>query len=109
MSVRTEKIAATIERLAATYFLELQPELGATISVVRIEVSGDLKHAGLFISALGKNEEQAYKGILEHQNRLQSIIAAGLTSKFTPKLKIVLDRGLADSARVSQLLQKDQA
>jgi ribosome-binding factor A len=107
VSIRTEKVAATIERLAAAYLHDVQTELNTTITVVRTEVSPDIKHAKLYVSTLNDRDDLE-ANILTHQKELQHVIATELKSKFTPKIELVFDRGPADSARISQLLRNDQ-
>ncbi len=76
------------------------------ITVNDVDVAGDLKSATVFISILGKPEQQK-RGIalLEQQRpRIQDLMSRAVVLKYTPKLRFVLDDSVVRGNRVLEII-----
>ncbi len=94
------------------------PRIEGLVSVTRVEMSPDLRNANVFLSLFGKNEvsqNKTFTAITHAKNRIQSIVAGSLKSRFCPVLHIYRDEifkktletlNLIDQA-VSELEEKD--
>src|SRR5579885_3357315 len=77
-------------------------------SITRVEVSGDFRHARIFVSAMGSPEEQKAKmkalkpasGFLRHE------LATRLTLRYVPELDFRLDTSIEKGARVLDLIRR---
>ena len=78
------------------------------ISVTDVEVSGDLRHAKVFVSIMG--DETLQDEILEvlqgNTSKIRSAIGQRIRLRHTPEIDIRLDNSLERGARVTQLLNQ---
>ena len=93
------------------------PRVGL-ITLTRVDVSGDLSHAKVFVRARGegvakgeegvaKSEEdgvRALEGLKSAAGFLRSRIAKALSTRTIPELHFELDRGLEHAARINAVL-----
>lgn len=88
------------------------PRIGF-VSIVKVEVSGDIRHAKVFISVLGDEQKKkdSLKGLTSAAGFLRSEIARQLQLRFTPELHFALDESIEHGQKIAQLLvqvQKEQ-
>jgi ribosome-binding factor A len=100
-----ELIAVELSELIRTRLKD--PRVGFA-SITRVEVSGDLRHAKVFVSVMGSSEEQAatMKGLKHATGFLRHELASRLVLRFMPELVFKLDTSIAEGARILELLQK---
>lgn len=106
-NVRLEKLTQLVHRRASeviSYELN-DPRLGF-VTISRVKLSGDLKHAVIFYSVLGtEGDRSKTEHALEHaRGHVQSEIASVMHTRVTPVVRFEYDEGVAGSIRVSQLL-----
>ena len=84
------------------------PRIGF-VTVTAVETSSDLRHARVFVSVLGDEEERArtLAGLESSHGVLQAGIARELRMKRTPTLEFVYDESIARGMRISELLDDD--
>ncbi len=81
-------------------------------SVTHVEVSGDLRHAKIFVSVLGTEEEQAATiqalkhatGFLRHE--LAGRIVLRYMPGYMPELVFKLDTSIEQGARILELIRQ---
>lgn len=83
------------------------------VSIVKVEVSSDLRHAKVFISVLGDEQQkkESLKGLSSAAGFLRSEVARELRLRYTPELHFVLDESIEHGQKIAQLLvqvQKEQ-
>lgn len=78
------------------------------ITVNDIDVGGDLRTAVIFISILGKPEQQkrGLQVLEENRIRLQQLVAKSVILKYTPTLKFIADDSIVRGNRVLQILEE---
>lgn len=76
------------------------------ISIVKVEVSGDLKHAKVFVSVMGTEEQKkaTLTGLGSASGFLRSELSARMSLRFVPEIHWVLDDSIAQGARIARLL-----
>ncbi|HEV3122535.1 MAG TPA: 30S ribosome-binding factor RbfA, partial [Isosphaeraceae bacterium] len=86
-SHRSLRIAEAIREVVseAVLFHLADPRVKG-VTVLRAEVSGDLRHASVWVSVMGSDSEQrlAMKGLEHATGFLQSRVAARLQTRYTP-------------------------
>ena len=106
MKHRLERVNELIKReLSATIARELT-FANALVTVHAVDVSPDLKHAGVFVSVIG-NEAQtkaAMSKLDEHRAELQREISKRVILKYTPQLHFHHDESIERGARVMDIL-----
>ena len=86
------------------------PRLGLT-TITGVEVSGDLRHATVFYSVLG-NEEQHVKtaaALESAKKHLRSSLGRQVTLKYLPQLHFKEDPSIAGGQRVEEILREIHA
>jgi len=109
-SRRTAKVAQAIKEAVSTSILfELKDPRIQNVTVIHVEMSGDLRHAKVYFSVMGDEQTQqlCVHGLRSARGYLQSKIADRLKTRYTPILNFVLDAGVKKSFETSRLI--DQA
>ena len=105
---RTAKAAEAIrETVSLTILCGLRDPRVKNVTVLRAEVSGDLRAAKIYVSVMGDAKAQSLTmhGLDSARGFIQSKVADRLQTKNTPVLKFVLDPGVKFSAETSQMLR----
>jgi ribosome-binding factor A len=108
-SHRIERIAEAIREVVSTAILfEVADPRVKGITVLRAEVTGDLRHATVFVTVMGTESEQALalRGLHHAAGFLQSRVAARLQTRFTPTLHFKRDEGVKKSIEISRLIDE---
>ena len=86
------------------------PRIGF-VTVTAVETSPDLRHARVFVSVLGGDEErqETLAGLASAHGILQAAVAEELRMKRTPTLDFVYDHSIDRGMRITQLLEEDEA
>ena len=100
-----ELIANELSELLRTRVKD--PRVGFA-SITRVEVSGDLRHAKVYVSVMGDQEEQkeTMKGLKNATGFLRHELASRLTLRFMPELAFKLDHSIEEGAHVLELIQQ---
>ncbi len=79
---------------------------GATVTFV--EVAPDMRLARVHVSVMGdeKKQQLCIYGLQNSAGFLQHKIGKRIDTRYTPKLKFVLDQGLKNAMRVTQILEE---
>jgi ribosome-binding factor A len=111
MSRRSERVNELLrEEISAIVQRELKdPRLGGLISITSVESSPDFRHARVFVSVLGSEDERTSSLIalnagarfIRHalRDRLESL-------RIVPELSFRTDTSIAEGARMSALLDQ---
>jgi ribosome-binding factor A len=108
-SHRSQRIAEAIREVVSTAVLfELADPRIQSVTVLRADVSGDLRHATIYVSIMGTQAEQrrAIEGLHHAAGFLQSRVAARLQTRFTPVLSFKLDDSVKKSIELSRLIDE---
>lgn len=79
-------------------------------SITHVEVSGDLRHAKIFVSVMGSPEDQAatMKGLKHASGYLRHELAERITLRYMPELVFKLDTSIAEGAKVLELIRQNE-
>src|SRR5260370_37405626 len=77
-------------------------------SVTHVEVSGDLRHAKIFVSVLGTEEEQAatIQALKHATGFLRHELAGRIVLRYMPELVFKLDTSIEQGARILELIRQ---
>jgi len=83
------------------------PRLGF-VTVIKAEVTSDLKYSTVFVSVLGSAEEQkaSMDALTSSRGFLRRELAGRMGMRFVPELRFKLDRGVEYSDRINRLLNE---
>src|SRR5260370_26561853 len=100
-----ELIAAELSELLRTRLKD--PRVGFA-SITHVEVSGDLRHAKIFVSVMGSAEEQVatMKALKHAGGYLRHELAGRIVLRYMPELVFKLDTSIEQGARILELIRQ---
>lgn len=100
-----EEVMRELARLLPTV---KDPRLGGgLLSIVRCEVTNDLRWCKVYLSTLGQfDEKELKKGLKSCSGYLRRELAHSLSLRYTPELVFVLDDSIQEGAHINQLLHQ---
>jgi ribosome-binding factor A len=86
------------------------PRIGF-VTVTSVDTSPDLRHARVYVSVLGSEDERAatMAGLGSAHGLLQQSVASELRMKHTPTLEFVFDESIERGMRISELLDDEDS
>jgi ribosome-binding factor A len=107
-SRRIAKVAEALrETVSMAVLFELKDPRVRNVTVLRTEVSPDLRSARVFVSVMGDDKAQslAMHGLRSARGFIQSRIADRLELRYTPILQFVLDPAVKLSVQASAIIR----
>ncbi len=100
-----EEVMRELVRLLPTV---KDPRLGGgLLSIVRCEVTNDLRWCKVYLSTLGQFDmKELKKGLKSCSGYLRRELAHSLSLRYTPELVFVLDDSIQEGAHINQLLHQ---
>ena len=107
MSARMRRVDEAVREVLADAVVQdlKDPRIGF-VTLTDVKTSADLRHARVFVSVLGTDEERAatLEGLQSAHSILQARIARELRMKRTPTLQFVYDDTAERASRVEEIL-----
>ncbi|OHB60397.1 MAG: ribosome-binding factor A [Planctomycetes bacterium RBG_13_46_10] len=109
---RQEKVARVIKEAVSDAIANHlnDPRIEGLVSVTKVEITGDLRRAEVYISIFGTNEaaqNKTFTAISGARSRIQLLMAGRLSSKFCPVLCLHKDENFKKTLETMRLI--DQA
>lgn len=108
MSQRTEQVAALIQHSVGEIIqrhVELPPDIFVTIT--RVTVSPDLKHATLFVDFIPENKRgSGLEALRKQKGKIQKELGTLITTRVTPQLAIEVDDKEVYSQEIDKILDE---
>ena len=100
-----EQIAIEVSELLRTRVKD--PRVGFA-SITHVEVSGDLRHAKIFVSVMGDDEEKksTIQALHHATGFLRHELASRLTLRFMPEIVFKLDHSIEQGAHILGLIRQ---
>jgi len=110
MSTRIERISEEVMKALAEAMREVKdPRVQSGMaSVVRCEVTNDLRYAKCYISVLGSEEQEkeVMKGLKSASGWLRREVGQRVQLRYAPELVFELDRSITHGAHISAMLHE---
>lgn len=106
-SRRALKLAEAVRQVVSSAILfEVKDPRVAQVTVTYVEVAEDLRTAKVHVSVMGDEKRQrlALHGLESAAGFLQARCAEKIETRFTPRLRFVLDQGVKRSIEITQIL-----
>lgn len=83
------------------------PRISKLLSIVRAEVSGDLSHCKVYVSAIEGLEKtkESVVGLTSASGYIRRELTARLHLRKCPEMKFIADDSIAHSAQINQILK----
>ena len=116
-SNRISRINEEIQRELSEQCRRLKdPRVSQTgmVSITRVDTTGDLRYARIYVSALDKSQEkEVLKGLKSAAGFLRRELGRSLQLRYTPELQFVADDSIQHGAHILEVLrqveQQDEA
>ena len=104
---RTDRVSAQMRRDLGTLVHETVRELGLpSVSVSDVEVTRDLAHAKVFVTALqSEKSAEAVKGLKAHAKEIRFQLAHAMKLRHVPELHFMYDDSVDRGERIDALLR----
>lgn len=107
---RADRVAAYIREEAATFLTSdaKDPRLTGFVTVTGVDVTSDLRHATVFVSVMGSDEQRrsTIDGLASVASHLRARLAKQLRLRFAPEIAFRVDPSVERAARIETLLSK---
>jgi len=109
MGLRHEKVVAALKReISNIVHNELKDSRLGFVTIMRVELTPDLRYARVYFSVLGEEKEQkATQEALESAKPfIRCLVAQRIKLRFVPEIRFKLDRSIEYSIRIQEELDK---
>jgi len=108
-SRRALKAAEAVREVVSMAILtELRDPRIQNVTVTYVEMAGDMRQAKVHVSVMGDETQQdlSLRGLQNASGYLQQKVAQRIDTRYTPRLKFVLDQGVKNSIEVGRILEE---
>ena len=105
---RMRKVNELIREVVADEIATLKDPRVGFVTITGVDTSPDLRHAVVYYSVLGSEEEAAEtaEALTHAAPHLQRIVGSQTRLKYTPRLEFAVDPSIAQGVRIDQLLRE---
>ncbi|MBO5746975.1 MAG: 30S ribosome-binding factor RbfA [Clostridia bacterium] len=106
-SFKIGRVCADIQRELADLFREMKdPRVSKLLSIVKVDVSGDLSYATVYVSAIEGYDKtvESVKGLKNAAGFLRRELGLRLKLRKTPELRFIADNSIEHSARIAGII-----
>ncbi|HHZ13048.1 MAG: 30S ribosome-binding factor RbfA [Caldicoprobacterales bacterium] len=107
---RIDRIAEEVKKEVSRIIREevKDPRIGQMASVLRADVSGDLRHAKIYVSVLGDDKERAstMEGLTRAAGFIRKGLGRALKIRYVPELSFILDTSIEYSVDISKKIME---
>jgi len=106
---RPDRVAEAIREEVASFLADgvKDPRVGF-VTVTGVDLTRDLRHAKVFVSVLGSDEEKAatFEGLAAVAPRLRGVVGRALQLRVAPEIAFKPDDSIARASRIEMLLEQ---
>ena len=108
---RQEKVARVVKEAVSDAIANHlgDPRIEGLVSVTRVEMAPDLRHADVYVSIFGKDgaaQNKTFAAITHARSRIQSLLAGRMQSKFCPVLRFHKDEKFKKTLETMKLIEQ---
>jgi len=102
------KVNELVREVVAETVHELKDPRIGFLTITGAETSPDLRHAIVYYSVLGTEEEKAAcaEGLVRATPRIQSAVGSQTRLRYTPKIEFRVDPSIDQGIRISEILRE---
>lgn len=106
--IRLERINAEIKRTLSGIFADKQSRYPQNmISVMRVQITNDLRHANVYISIFGADGNRVFEELLAESKEIRQYLASHMNNlRIIPELHIKHDTTLDYSEKINTLIER---
>ncbi len=109
VSMRADRVAEEMKKEISS-IIENQvkdPRIGF-VTIISVEISNDLRHAKVFVSALGTDEERtrSMEGLEQAKGFIRRETAQRINLRYAPEIVFKSDKSIEHGVKIAQMLSK---
>lgn len=104
--LRVTRLQSLIQELLGKILPEYLSDSKALVTVSQVEVSGDLRHAKVWLSVLGGDDAAVFKTLEKNMYQIQGDLNRELPMKMIPRLQFQLDTSPRYAEHISELINR---
>ena len=107
-SFKTGRTASDIRRELSALIGGLKdPRISKLISIIKVDVSGDMSYATIYVSAIEGYDKtvESVKGLKSAAGYLRRELGARVKMRKTPELRFVADNSIEHSAHIAEIIE----
>ncbi|AYO30511.1 30S ribosome-binding factor RbfA [Biomaibacter acetigenes] len=109
---RSERVAEEIKKAASQIINNeiKDPRVSGLISVTKVEMTKDLRHAKIFLSIYGEESEKqkVFEGLKNAEGFIRKELAHRVRMKFIPEISFKIDESIEYGIHIYKLLEEVQ-
>jgi ribosome-binding factor A len=110
MTRRTDRLNSLLKEVIADVIHNKvkNPYIKKLVTVTRVDISKDLRHAKVYISVIGddKEKEESLNALQQSSGFIAATASKQVVLRFFPDLKFILDDSAEQHARIEALLKE---
>ena len=106
-SHRIDRVSEDMKRSLSSIIRELKdPRISTMLSVVRVEVSGDMSYAKVYVSALEGLEktQESVKGLKSAAGYIKRDLSHAVKMRKMPDLTFIADNSIAHGSEIARII-----
>ncbi len=107
-SHRIDRVAEDIKRSLPSILRELKdPRISPLLSVVRVEVSGDMSYAKIYVSAFEgiEKSKESVKGLKSASGYIKRELSRAVKMRKMPELSFIADDSIAHGSEIARIIE----
>jgi ribosome-binding factor A len=109
---KVERLKERIRERASAFILYdlSDPRIGF-VTITEVDLAGDLSFAKIHVSVLGDDAQvrNTMRGLQDARGLIQRHVAAGMQTRVTPHIEIVLDERIAKTFHILEVIKEARA
>ena len=107
-SYKQGRVNEDVKRILSQVLRDIKdPRIPPLASIMRAEVSTDMKYAKVYISFYGEYDEaEVRKGLKAARGYMRRKLGEQLSARYVPELTFEIDRSVGNAARIDELIKK---
>lgn len=108
---RSARVDELLRELVAEIVREIRDPRVGFVTIMDVSTSPDLRHARVYVSVLGDDEERAgtLQALQNASGWVQGRVAEQIRLRYHPRIEFVLDHSLEQAARMDELIAEMRA
>lgn len=109
MTLRQEKVNSLLKNLIANFSASHLKINNTLVSILKVEVSKDLKQAKIIISIFPEEKvKEVFTWFEKNKKQIKQYLSKNLEMKFLPDLKFEINKAEEARQRIEEILKKDK-
>ena len=106
---RTRRVGENIRAVLAKQIMLredlMQDFKEVIITVTEVQPSADLRHAKVYVSSIGQDQEKIVKVLNLNASLFSKLVAKEIKTKYSPKLSFLTDCSFDEAEKIDQLIK----